>query len=38
MRTLAYYSEVKMIQVKKYSEINVLDIGKIAVILNQIRN
>lgn len=31
-------SEVKMIQLKKYSEINVLEIGKTAVFLNQTRN
>ena len=36
--TLGYYSEVKMIQVKKYSEINVLDTGKITVLPDQIRN
>lgn len=38
MRTLGYESDVKMTQLKKYSEINVLEIGKMTVFLNQTRN
>lgn len=38
MRTQSYYSEVKVIPVKKDSEINVLDRGKIIVFLNPVRN